>query len=121
MSRAPVCVRKGVPGLVVEQPVFFFREWRHTLCQLSSILSESVIAEEPSDNIAPLCGRKCEESYRIMVYGTAARGLPTDGPFDEDTGLGFVPQRSGHYSDALARGKKVIALRRSSPRGLRRA
>ena len=51
-----------------------------------------------------------EESYRIMIYGTAARGLPTDGPFDEDTGLGFVPQRSGHYSDALARGKKVIAL-----------
>ena len=45
-----------------------------------------------------------------MIYGTAARGLPTDGPFDEDTGLGFVPQRSGHYSDALARGKKVIAL-----------
>jgi hypothetical protein len=29
---------------------------------------------------------------------------------DEDTGLGVVPQRSGHYSDALARGKKVIAL-----------
>jgi hypothetical protein len=21
-----------------------------------------------------------EESYRIMIYGTAARGLPTDGP-----------------------------------------
>jgi hypothetical protein len=37
-----------------------------------------------------------EESYRIMIYATAAHGLPTDGPFDEDTGLGFVPQRSGH-------------------------
>ena len=51
-----------------------------------------------------------EESYRIMIYGSAERGLHTDGPFDEDTGQGFVPPRQGHYSDALARGKKVIAL-----------
>ena len=51
-----------------------------------------------------------EESYRIMIYGSATRGLPTDGLFDEDTGQGFVPRRLGHYSDALARGKKVIAL-----------
>ena len=39
-----------------------------------------------------------------------AHRLPTDGLFDEDTGQGFVPRRLGHYSDALARGKKVIAL-----------
>ena len=45
-----------------------------------------------------------------MIYGSAERGLHTDGPFDEDTGQGFVPLRQGHYSDALARGKKVIAL-----------
>ena len=25
-----------------------------------------------------------EESYRIMIYGSAARGLPTDNPFDID-------------------------------------
>jgi len=43
-----------------------------------------------------------------MIYATAAHGLPTDGPFDEDTGLGFVPQRPGHYS-TLSR-----AARRSS-------
>ena len=61
-----------------------------------------------------------EESYRIMIYGTAARGLTTDGPFDEDTGLGFVPQRSGHYSDALA-ARAARKSSRSRRRGLRRA
>ena len=45
-----------------------------------------------------------------MIYGSAERGLHTEGPFDEDTGKGFVPPRRGRYSDALARGKKVIAL-----------
>ena len=51
-----------------------------------------------------------EESYRIMIYGTKQRGLPSDDLHDPDSGVGFVRERRGHYDDALKRGKKVIAL-----------
>ena len=78
----------------------------------SAAVGETVVryAVEPRSSHGRHGGRERRGYLPCHRLRAVARGLPTDGPFDEDTGLGFVLQRSGHYSDALARGKKVIAL-----------
>jgi len=63
-----------------------------------------------------------EESYCIMIYGTAVRGLPTDGPVSTRTPAWV----SCHSGQATTRTLSRAARRssRSSPRssaGLRRA
>ena len=49
-----------------------------------------------------------EEEYRTMILGCAARGAPSDGPFDHATGKGWVAQHDGHYKDALLKGDIVV-------------
>ena len=79
-------------------------------CTLADKQGAGVCAPAP-----PQCGNifgfgNTEDSYRIMIYGSAQRGRPEDGAHHPDSGQGYVPERRGHYHDALTRGKKVIAL-----------
>ena len=79
-------------------------------CTLSGKQGAGVKAPEP-----PKVGHwfgfgNTEDSYRMLIYGSTARGLEGDPPHDSETGRGRVPGRDGHYRDALTRGKKVIAL-----------
>ena len=45
-----------------------------------------------------------EEKHRIEMLGCKQRGLQTDKPFDHKTGIGYVAEKKGDYSDALSRG-----------------
>ena len=44
--------------------------------------------------------RATEEWWHRQILGCRERGLPTDGPFDHNTGKGHVPFHKGDYYDA---------------------
>ena len=86
-------------------------------CTLAERQGAEIRGQKPSKRGYLFGFGNTEESYRIMIYGTAARGLPADGPFDEDTGQGFVPQRPGHVpGDAVGGRTPHDGEGRSDPR-----
>ena len=51
-----------------------------------------------------------EEALRAKVFGLTARGEQAQGPHDRRTGTGWVAERQGDYSDALAKGHGVALM-----------
>ena len=51
-----------------------------------------------------------EELLRVLMLGVAARGDPSDPPFDRRTGTGRVKARAGAYADAQDKGHPVHLL-----------
>ena len=51
-------------------------------CTLAERQGTEIRGQKPSKRGYLFGFGNTEESYRIMIYGTAARGLPTDGPFE---------------------------------------
>ena len=51
-----------------------------------------------------------EEALRAKVFGLTARGEQAQGPHDRRTGTGWVAERQGDYSDALAKGHNVALM-----------
>ena len=45
-----------------------------------------------------------------MVYGTRRRGRRIDGPFDHNTGRGFVDDKIGQYHDAIYAKRNQVSL-----------
>ena len=51
-----------------------------------------------------------EEEYRVMILGCAERGRKSDGPFNHETGRGWVKFQRGHYFDALRKHSRVVPV-----------
>jgi hypothetical protein len=47
-----------------------------------------------------------------MTCGTRKRGRPQDGPFNHDTGKGYVEFKKGHYHDGIYVKKNNLGLTR---------
>ena len=51
-----------------------------------------------------------EEDYSKMVFGLRQRGRRQDGPFNHDTGKGWVKQSEGHYDDAIVTKRTRVTM-----------
>ena len=51
-----------------------------------------------------------EERLKHRVYGARTRGVPSQGPFNHTTGIGFVPPHDGDYVDAIINRKAIVKL-----------
>ena len=50
------------------------------------------------------------ESARHLTLGCKPRGTADQAPFDHATGVGYVAGHTGHYADALAKGRQVVLI-----------
>ena len=51
-----------------------------------------------------------EDEYKVLVYGTRRRGRRIDGPFNHNTGRGFVDDKVGQYDDAIYCKRNQVSL-----------
>ena len=51
-----------------------------------------------------------EDEYKVLVFGTRRRGRRIDGPFNHNTGRGFVDDHVGQYHDAIYNKRNQVSL-----------